>query len=349
MRTIISTIGMLIAIASCGTGESERKTASTTEQSDTIPVKLLPIVSDTSNTVIRVSGNITTEETANLSFKIGGVIESITVKEGDRVKKGQLLATLKSAEIGAQVQQAQLAFEKAKRDYERAGRLYADSVVTLEKYQNAKTGLDIAQQAVQQVSFNQQYSRIYAPADGFITLKKGNIGELASPGDPILAMNASSRSSKWILKAGVSDSEWAGIEIGNKAKISIDAFPSKQFDAVVTKRALAADPVSGSFLIELQIDVKNEQPAVGMFGSASIAPTKSSAGFNIPYDALLEANGKKGFVFVSDDRRAVKKIEVTLISINENNVSVSDGLQGHSWIVVSGSPYLNDASLIKAQ
>lgn len=349
MRTTILTFLLLTLLASCGGGKSEQKKVLNSEQADTIPVKLLPITSDTSNNLIHVSGNITTEETANLSFKIGGVIESITVKEGDRVKKGQLLATLKSAEIGAQVQQAQLSLEKAKRDYDRAGRLYADSVVTLEQYQNAKTGLDIAQQAVQQVSFNQQYSRIYAPADGFITLKKGNVGELASPGTSVLSMNASSVSSKWILKAGVSDADWAGIETGNKAKISIDAFPTIQFDAVVTKRALAADPVSGSFLIELQLNVNKTQPAVGMFGSGVITPSKPSEGFNIPYDALLEANGKKGFVFVSDDKKTVKKVEVTLAAINEHNVSVTDGLQGHAWIVVSGSPYLNDASLIKAQ
>ena len=349
MRTIILAFSILLLFSACGSSKSEQKPAVVTEQTDTIPVRLLPITSDTSNNLIHVSGNITTEETANLSFKIGGVIESITVKEGDRVKKGQLLATLKSAEIGAQVQQAQLGFEKAKRDYDRAGRLYADSVVTLEQYQNAKTGVDIAQQALQQVSFNQQYSKIYAPADGFITLKRANTGELASPGNTVLSMNASSGSSRWILKAGLSDADWAGIEVGNKAKISIDAFPAKTFEAVVTKRALAADPASGSFVIELQIDVKKEQPAVGMFGSALITPTKPSTGFNIPYDALLEANGKKGFVFVSDDKRTVKKIEVSLASINEHNVSVLDGLQGHSWIVISGSPYLNDASLIKAQ
>ena len=72
------------------------------------------------------------------------------VKEGDRVKKGQLLDTLKSTEIAAQVQQVNLALEKAQRDYQRASKLYKDSVATLEQLQNAKTGVDIARQNLQQ-------------------------------------------------------------------------------------------------------------------------------------------------------------------------------------------------------
>ena len=343
MRAILLTIATITVLASC----NEKKPAETDHSTaEIIHVKLLPIKGDTNINVVNISGSLSTEQVANLSFKIGGIIESITVKEGDRVKKGQLLATLKSAEISAQVQQAQLAHNKAKRDYDRARNLYADSVATLEQMQNAKTGLDIAQQGLQQVLFNQQYSKIYAPADGFIAQKRLNTGELASSGVPVIAMNVSSSSSKWILKAGVSDADWAAINVGNKAQVIVDAFPSKHFNAVVTKKSLAADPVSGSFMVELQVDFKGEQPAVGMFGTASVNPSKPSVGFSIPYDALLEANGKKGFVFVSDDRKTVKKVEVTIAAINNNTVLIISGLEGHAYIVTSGSPYLNESSLI---
>ena len=139
-----------------------------------IPVKLTPINQDTALNLINASGLLSTEDEARLSFKISGIIEKVFVKEGDHVKKGQLLATLKSSEIAAQVQQVELTVE-SQRDYQRADNLYKDSVATLEQLQNAKTGVDIARQNLQQVAFNQQYSRIYAPADGFIvkTAMKG--------------------------------------------------------------------------------------------------------------------------------------------------------------------------------
>ena len=343
MRTIFLTIATIIVFASC---THKKPSAINNSTAEIIHVKLLPVRGDTSTNVINVSGSLSTEQVANLSFKIGGIIESINVKEGDKVKKGQLLATLKSAEISAQVQQAKLAYEKARRDYDRARSLYADSVVTLEQMQNSRTGLDIAQQGLQQFLFNQQYSKIYAPADGFIVQKRLNAGELASVGTTVIAMNLSSAASKWILKAGVSDVDWAAIEVGNKARATFDAFPSKYFTALVTKKSLAADAASGSFIVELQVDFHDEQPAVGMFGTASVNPSKPTVGFSIPYDALLEANGRKGFVFVSDDGKTVKKAAITIGAINNNTVSIIDGLNGHAYVVTSGSPYLTEASLI---
>jgi RND family efflux transporter MFP subunit len=309
----------------------------------------MAINSDTSLGVINASGTVSTENEAKLSFKIGGIIESVLVKEGDKVKAGQLLATLKSAEIAAQVQQVQLAVEKAQRDYQRASNLYKDSVATLEQLQNSKTGVDIAKQNLQQVLFNQQYSKIYSPVDGFVVKKIGNPGELASSGSAVIILNALSAKNKWILKVGLSDKEWASVETGNKATIHVDAFAGKTFNAVVSKKSLAADPVSGSFPVELQIDFANEKPAVGMFGNVSIIPTHSSIGFSIPYEALLEANGKKGYVFVTDDKKTVRKVEVLISDISNNTAYIADGLQGYKYVVTSGSPYLSDQSTISVQ
>jgi RND family efflux transporter MFP subunit len=289
---------------------------------------------------------LSTENEARLSFKIAGIVERIFVKEGDHVKKGQLLATLKSAEIAAQVEQVQLAVEKSQRDYQRAENLYKDSVATLEQLQNAKTGIDVARQNLRQVAFNQQYSRIYAPADGFVARKIGNEGELATAGSPILFVNAVSNSSKWILRVGLSDKEWAVIEAGNKATVKFDAFPSQLFEGVISKKSIAADAASGSFQAEIKIDFGKAQPAVGMFGAAAIVPSRASFGFSIPYESLLEANGKKGFVFVSDNGRTVSKCTVDISSISNDVVYIQDGLQGHKFVVTSGSPYLNETSII---
>lgn len=343
MRIVLTFIIAAIVIAACNGKASENKLV---VKSETIPVKLLPINQDTASNVITASGLLSTENEARLSFKIGGIIEKIFVREGEQVRKGQLLATLKSTEIASQVQQVQLAVEKAQRDYQRANNLYMDSVVTLEQLQNAKTGVDIARQNLQQVAFNQQYSRIYAPADGFVVKKIGNEGEFASSGSPVLFTNALSSSSKWILKIGLSDKEWSALEVGNNANVSVDAFPGKMFKAVVSKKSISADAASGSFQAELQVDFDQQQPAIGMFGKASITVSHSSVGFSIPYEALLEANGKKGFVFVTDDKKTVKKCTVTISDISNNVVYIGDGLQGHSYVVVAGSPYLNEQSII---
>ena len=126
----------------------------------------------------------------------------------------------------------------------------------------------------------------------------------------------------------------------------MDAFPGQVFHGVVTKKLVAADAASGSFQAEVQVDF-NTQPAIGMFGQALIVPSHSSVQYSIPYEALLEADGKKGYVFVSDDKKTVTKCAVTIAGITNNVVYVQDGLEGHAYVITSGSPYLNDQSVIK--
>ena len=178
--------------------------------------------------------------------------------------------------------------------------------------------------------------------------KLKNEGELSDPGAPVLVLGGVSKSSAWILSTGVADKEWALIDKGNNATIAFEAFPGKSFPAVVSRKGLAADPADGTFPIELQVSFGKEQPATGMFGKASIKSMIKQNGYTIPYESLLEANGKKGFVFASNDGKSVRKVEVLIGQINNNTVQVLSGLEGYAYIVSSGSPYLNDQSIITA-
>ncbi len=345
MKAVFISLSLALFLTSCQSKAKEEPAKPNQEAA--IPVKLLALESQKGEQVVEATGLIGTENEARLSFKIGGIIESVAVKEGQNVKKGQLLASLKSTEIEAQVQQVQLALEKAVRDYQRASNLYKDSVATLEQLQNAKTGVDIAKQNLQQVMFNRQYANIYAPTDGFIVKKIGNPGELASPGSPVIFMNSISGSSKWILKTGVADQQWAAVSNGDKATVTIDAFPGKTFTAIVSKKALAADAASGSFLLELQLNMQSEKPAIGMFGKALIKTSHTSAGFSLPYEALLEANGYVGYVFATNDQKKVTKVTVTISRITNDRVYLSGGLEGYRYVVVTGSPYLTEDATIK--
>lgn len=304
MKLIITAVTIIVLLQACAGKALQKKV---TVNTDVIAVKLTQVGHDSATSNVQASGLLATENEARLSFKIGGIIQNVLVEEGQTVKKGQLLALLISDEIAAQVEQVNLSITKAQRDYQRTLNLFQDSVATLEQLQNAKTGVDIARQSLQQAAFNQQYSKIYAPANGFVVKRSGNAGELANAGDPVIIMNIVSNQSKWVLKVGLPDIEWAGVKSGDKAVVHFDAYPGETFSAVVSKRSFAADPVSGSFQIELEINPGKHLPAAGMFGKATIFPGHFQNRVSIPYEALLEANGKQGYVFVSDDRKTVKK------------------------------------------
>ncbi len=313
---------------------------------ETIAVKTAPVKSNDAPAVITATGLITTANEARYAFKIGGVVEKIYVSEGQFFKRGQLLATLKLTEINAQLSQASLAYEKTKRDYGRAENLYKDSVATLEQLQNAKTGVDIAAKTVDAVAFNKKFAYIYAEADGFVTKKIANEGEVVAAGSPVLAINETSGNNDWTLKLGVTDKEWAAIPIGRMASVTIDAFPDKTFNATVFRKSQAADQNSGSFEVELKLAMNGTKPAIGMFSKATIRNDAQKSLPSIPYDALIEADGNTAFVFIPNGSSKVKRIPVAIESFDNGQVFIKSGLENITEVIVSNSAFLNEKSII---
>jgi RND family efflux transporter MFP subunit len=320
-----------------------------TTPDEIIPVKIMMLQQDSIHQSIYAAGQFTTDDETNLAFKNGGVVNRIYVKEGDAVRKGQLLATLNLTEINAMAEQASLALQKAQRDYERASNLYKDSVATLEQMQNAKTALDVARQQHHSAGFNQTFSEIRAPRSGFVLHKFVNEGQIVGPGTPIVQVNGAGQAN-WILKAGVSDYQWAAIKTGDKATITTDALPGQTINAFVSKKSEGVDPVSGTFIVQLQL---NNPPAgkiaSGLFGKATINPSQTTKAWSIPYDALLDGDAGSGYVFITNDNATAQKVKIQVDKIENGQVIVSGGLENAKALIISGSAYLNEGSRLRVE
>jgi RND family efflux transporter MFP subunit len=332
-------------------GSCKQEQASEQKNTDeTIPVKVMQLQTQSEGNVIRASGQFTTDDEVMLSFKTGGIIDHIYAREGTAVHKGQLLAVLKLTEIEAQVQQATLACEKARRDYERTNNLYRDSVATLEQLQNTKTMLDLAQQQLEAAKFNRNYSEIRAEKDGYILKKLANEGQMAAPGMPVFQTNGAS-SQSWLLRVGLSDRQWQQVNINDKAVVTTDAGSNKHADAIVVRKSQGTDPATGLFYVDVQLQgARREDYATGMFGQAMITTTAAknepAKTWIIPYEALLDADGSMGYVFKVTGNK-VSKIKVTIQGIQKDHVVIADGLQDVSTIVTSGNAYLTDNSTVR--
>ena len=334
----------MIVLTACG---HTNKESGIPKPDESVPVKIVALRRTDVNAVIHASGQFTTDDETLLSFKTGGIINRIYVKEGDKVRRGQILASLDLTEINAQVSQAQIGLEKAIRDRNRAQNLYNDSVATLEQLQNAQTGLEIAQQQMVAAKFNLAHSRIEAPGDGVILNKFANEGQIIGTGTPVL-QTSSKGETDWILRVAVSDREWAKIAMHDKAIVDIDALNGKAVEGYVYTKAEQADPRTGSYSVDIKLrDARQMHIASGMFGKAAITSSQSHSLWRIPYDALLDGNANSGFVFVTDDDKVAVKVPVKIAEIDDNNVLISDGLSGYHSLIVSGSAYLTDRSPIK--
>ncbi len=311
-----------------------------------VAVRLDSVKSETVAKPVRTSGIVSSDTEGNLSFKTGGIVLKTHVKAGDVIRQGQVLASLNLTEIEAQVVQAKNGLEKATRDLERFKALLADSAATLEQVQNLTTVYENARESHRIATYNLSNSQIKAGYDGVVLKKWVNEGEMVGAGNPVFTVSARNQST-WVLKAGLSDRDWARLNIGDEALVSFDHLEGQQVNASIVRLGQGADPMNGTYQAELQLEAgANQLLANGLVGSVVIYPTKTRQLSIIPIESIIEGNGSNAFVYVPQKDNTVKKQPVKVAYFTDQSVAVSSGLENTNLVVSAGSAYLNEESTI---
>ena len=334
-----------VFLISCGKEKPSNNLSNSSLTNKSIAVRTAKVERENLTLSIHATGMVGSDTEAKTAFKTGGVISKMYAEEGSFVKKGQLLATLDLTEINAQVQQATEAVNKSKRDLQRAENLYADSVATLENVQDARTGLRVAEENLRMADFNKNYSEIRSPIDGKVIQKLANTGEIVGPGMPAYFILGNAKSD-WNIKTGLSDRDWARVNVGDRAAVTFDAYPRKNYEAKVTRLADTGNPGSGTFDVELSIIGGAPRLAAGLISAVEIFPKNVQQQTVIPLDALVETNRFDAKVFTIKDNKA-QMIDIRIAFLHEDKVVVSTGLENVDVVVTDGAAYLFEGALVE--
>src|SRR5512138_3038882 len=269
MRSAVSFSLMVAFLAMGGCSETEQEAAPAGT-----PVRVAEATSGPAVPPIRTNGIVANADEFRLSFKVGGVVQSIAVNAGDRVRRGQKLAEIEQTEIAAQVEQARAAHDKAKRDLERGNRLYRDSVISLEQLEDLRTQTEVAAAALRAAEFNRSYATIVAPYDGTVLQRLAEERELVAAGAPILVLGANE--SGFIVRAGLADREIVQVKPGDAAHVRLDALPGEVVPATITEVASAADAASGLFMIKAALDNTALSLKSGLVAKLTIVPAAAT-------------------------------------------------------------------------
>jgi multidrug efflux system membrane fusion protein len=331
LPTVLCTVSLL-AMAGCGSSEQKKPI-------ETEPVRVRVVRAEIRETKIpiRATGHLGTTTEMKLSFKTGGIVKQLPVKEGMTVSRGELLAGLDLSEVKAQVNQARIGLEKAERDLNRAGNLYRDSVVTLEQYQNARSAFELATAQKEIADFNLRHSEIKAPSNGKIQKILVETNEVIGPGQPAILF--ASTENDWVVRVALTDKDIVKLSIGDSALVSMDAFPGREFRAGVTELGTIADPVTGTYEAELLIFQSHPQFRTGFISRARIFPSQVIRSVMVPVEALLDASDHAAYVFVFSEGKAKKRVLRTGI-ILEDRVVVLEGLEEGELVITEGAKYL---------
>jgi len=198
----------------------------------------------TDSGALRVSGNVEVTE-ANLGFKMAGRIVALDAEEGARVKKGERIAALDNRELKAIVDQnraivgiAEAEEVKAQRDFERFDALSREGAVSLQQLDAARRTRDAARLQVQQTraALAASEERLldtvpYAPISAVVLRKNSEIGEMVQAGAAVYTLGDIDR--PWV-KVYVKENKLGLIKYGQKARVTVDTFPDRIFDGIVS-------------------------------------------------------------------------------------------------------------------
>lgn len=334
----IVTVLVALAIAGCGGAPADETAVRS--------VRAVPVGSATLTEEIRTVGFLAPKDEVRLSFKLGGVVESIAVEEGQPIHRGQVLARLRATEAESAVAQVREAANKAARDLARGEQLLADGVATRENVDDLRTAARVAAAQLRSAEFNATFARIVAPSEGVVLQQLAEPDELVAPGQPVLVVGGTRQG--WVVKVGVADREVVQLQTGMPAKLAIDAFPGRDFTGSVRTVARSADPATGTFQVEVALTETLPGFARGMVASV-VLPRRpdaaSAATLVLPNTALLEAGADSASVLVLRGDR-VQRRQVRLGRIVNDRVEILAGLQAGEQVVVEGAAFVSDGERV---
>ena len=306
-------------------------------------------------------GYLKSSSLTDLSFQIEGTLKKVYVKEGQNVKRGQIIAELDAPLYHIQVQEAKYAlsdaiiqYQNAKSYYDRIKKLHAaggisdnDADSARTKMESANYQIQIAREKLNYMSHRSGYERIYAPQDGVILSKIASEQQYLNPGSTVVQFQGIDDVEAYIF---VSQNYINKIKRGEQAKVRVDAIRDEIFDAIV-KEISQTSLEQLTYRVKLKILRQSPKLKDGMSASA-VFKIKENADNQIliPINSLVK-EGDKNIVYIIVQRQegigVIRENAVITGGLVGDEVIITSGLNIGDWVVTRGVNEVQDGQKVK--
>ena len=307
----------------------------------TVKVSTARVVKSVAGNQVEVVGTIQAVERAEIAAKMTGNIISLPVDLGSKVQQGELLVELSAGEVSAQVQQAKAQLEQARRNLDREENLLKKHAATQQTVKSLRDTTRIAEAAYKETLTMLNYSRIAAPFSGIITRKLANIGDLATPGKPLLYIEQENN-----LQVLTDIPEAMILHIHKDDRLSVYV-PSVALtiEGVVAEVSPIADPSSRSAPIKLRIP-PDPRLRSGQFARVTLAMEKAET-LAVPAAAVQYIGQMESVFVVHDDKAHLRLVRTGVAS--DGHIEILSGLMPNETIVTKGNQTLLDGQPVTLQ
>lgn len=350
---------IFLLLVSC---QKPAQKATAADEFSVAPVKVYKVKKQKVSEKLVYTATLEAWKRQTITPDISGKVARIYVNEGDRVKKGQLLAELDTQSTRLQLAQAEAAlamarasFEDASRNLERMERLYQEKAVSEQQYEKvrlayeaARAQKDQAEAAVNLARHALDVSIMRAPFAGIIAAKNLEEGDIINPMMGGLSASAGVLTlvdySRIKVRFEVSPADALRLARGQKVYVESLSLPGQQFEGQVTVVNTSADPQTKKFRAEALISNPDLVLKPGLFGRIILEVSTRENSLAVPQKAILE----NSYVLVVEGNKAVRR-NVTTGLKNSDLVEITSGLNEGDLVIVEGNFGLADGSPVEVE
>lgn len=317
---------------------------------------------------VEVVGTVRARTSAVVSARIPASVTVLRVREGDRVRKGQLLVQLEAQENQANaavatagtdearqgVEESQSRKKLADATFERYHKLFSERAVSRQEFDIKQSEKELAGQALARAearlrqaeerskaaSSISDYTRILAPINGIITSKPVDLGGTVFPAQPLMTIEDDS---SYLLELAIPESLAARVKPGSPVQVTLDAL-GNSFEAGIAEIVPSVDPASRTFTAKIALERKPVKS--GMFGRATISMGTTGNAITLPKKALFERGAMASVWVLDKDNIARMRIIKAGRTVGER-LEILSGVSEGERVVVSGVEKVSEGSKVE--
>lgn len=297
------------------------------------------------NDVVFVSGYLEAEKTVPVSFMVPGKVVKVYFDEGDRVKKGEVIAELEIDDYQSYLEIAEAKLLEAQDAHKRLQPLFEEGAVPEKDiieiqagHAQAKAGRNIAQKKVTD-------TRLRSPVSGIIGMKTVEEGQMISPGMPVFTIV---KTDNIYAKVSIPESEVGKIATGQIAQVTIPALNDTIFEGPVHLIGVMAEPLTRTYTTKISLENHDFILRTGMIAEVAIRTNTKIDMLTIPGKAIIRDADNLTYVYIADAKsnRAYRR-RVYPGTVFKNEIQIKKGLNPGDIVITAGQHKIEDGNAVE--
>ena len=297
---------------------------------------------------VEIQGSVQANDLIAATSEVAGRIIQLNVKEGQFVKKGQLVAKLDLEQLNKQIAEVEKSSELANTVYERQKRLWDQNIGSEIQYLEAKNGKERLEKSLETLRFQLEKANVYSPASGIVEKVITQSGEITIPGVPIFQIL---NTSQLKVVASVPETYLTSVNMGEQITVKFPALNSEQ-TAKVNLIGRQIDPANRTFAVEAAISNVSGVFKPNLLAIVLIKDYAAENEVVVPIQTVQQEVSGKDYVYIKDsnqDGDFAKKVYVNMGRSYKGKVVIENGLEGGEELILEGARGLVENDLIRVQ